>query len=494
MNKKQTSSIILASLASIGFASSLIIGGTYALFTSESKTNIAVSSGKVEVVATIDESSLITYSGVDLTGNVETDANKIKPTAELEDGENGKFITGGSATIDGGDLKLDKMVPGDKVTFTINVKNNSTVKVKYRTVFKKSADERLIEKLKVTVDGDVFTGSEDKVGIYRNLLPGTDPDAISVSVELPSDVDNNYQAASCTLTNVVEAIQGNAHISGDVEITDENPLTDENLNSGKPVSLTDDVTVSAPLNITSSATLYGNGQTLKTESDNRVLNINDNAESLTVTLVDVAVDASDIERGITLYGNKNVKLVLDGCNITADHYALNVGSENDNLEIIIKNSTITGYAALNIWSAGTTVKVSNSTLNGLNKWGGTSDSCGVITITQFAVSSDDVSPLLEFNNCKITATENGPANEWFLSKRSTSNIAFKDCSFFYNGSEITNKDNIRSRSRIYNHYYQSHVEDGITVDEVNHDVKGYVKLDESTLEANYKYENQDVIL
>ena len=491
MNKKTKRGIILTSLASIAFAGSLLAGSTYALFTSESTTNIAVTSGKVDVVATIDKDSLATYSGENLTGNAEADVDKIKPTKDIDGGTNGKFITGGTATIDGGDLKLDKMVPGDKVTFTINVKNNSTVKVKYRTVFKKSADDGLFEKLKVTVDDVVFTGSENKNGIYRNLLPETDPEAIKVSVELPSDVDN-CQGTSCTLTNVVEAIQGNAHISGDVEITDENPLNDTNLNSGKSVSLNDDVTVSKPLNITSSATLYGNGQTLKTSSDSRVLNINENTESLTVTLVDVTIDASNIERGITLYGNKNVKLVLDGCNIIADHYALNIGDENKNLEIIIKNSTITGYAALNIWSAGTTVKVSNSTLNGLNKWNGIGDSCGVIIITQYAVSNDNsVFPSLEFNNCEITATEEGNANEWFLSKRSTSNITFTDCSFFYNGSEKLNQDDICNQSRIYKHYKATNTNGDV---EVDHDVDGFVKIGENTLEANYKYEDQDVSL
>ena len=59
MNKKQKSSIIIASLASIVIAGSLIAGSTYALFTSESKTNIAVTSGKVDVSATIDGLKLI---------------------------------------------------------------------------------------------------------------------------------------------------------------------------------------------------------------------------------------------------------------------------------------------------------------------------------------------------------------------------------------------------------------------------------------------------
>ena len=73
MNKKTKRGIILTSLASIAFAGSLLAGSTYALFTSESKTDIVVSSGKVDVKATID--TLKTYSGKanSLAGDPETD-------------------------------------------------------------------------------------------------------------------------------------------------------------------------------------------------------------------------------------------------------------------------------------------------------------------------------------------------------------------------------------------------------------------------------------
>ena len=39
---------ILSSLTAIAMSASLVVGGTYALFTSESKVNVAVTSGKVK--------------------------------------------------------------------------------------------------------------------------------------------------------------------------------------------------------------------------------------------------------------------------------------------------------------------------------------------------------------------------------------------------------------------------------------------------------------
>ena len=55
--------VLLTSILSISSCASLITGATFALFTSESKVNIAVTSGKVDVKATIDETSVETYSG-----------------------------------------------------------------------------------------------------------------------------------------------------------------------------------------------------------------------------------------------------------------------------------------------------------------------------------------------------------------------------------------------------------------------------------------------
>ena len=121
MNKKTKRGIILTSLASIAFAGSLLAGSTYALFTSESNTNIVVSSGKVQVLATVED--LITYTGNDLSGDADSDADKIKKSTEYNL-KNGEFMNGGSAAFDAttSELKLENMTPGDKVTFTIKIK------------------------------------------------------------------------------------------------------------------------------------------------------------------------------------------------------------------------------------------------------------------------------------------------------------------------------------------------------------------------------------
>lgn len=46
--------VVVTALLAIVLCISLIAGATFALFTSESSVNVAVSSGKVDVVATLD--------------------------------------------------------------------------------------------------------------------------------------------------------------------------------------------------------------------------------------------------------------------------------------------------------------------------------------------------------------------------------------------------------------------------------------------------------
>ncbi len=218
MNGKRESSIVLASLASIAVAGSLIAGATYALFASESKADIVISSGKVDVAASI--SGLTTYTGQDLTGEVADDEEKIKLSTEYGL-ENGAFMNGGTATIDGNELKLVNMTPGDKVAFAIEIKNGSNVAAKYRMVTKKDNDTGLFNGLEIKVGEDAFLGPS-LISSYEDLIPNCDDVSIPVVVDLPSDRGNAYQGKKCDLLFSVEAVQGNVFTGFTYEVTSEN--------------------------------------------------------------------------------------------------------------------------------------------------------------------------------------------------------------------------------------------------------------------------------
>ena len=222
MKKRTKISLVLSSAAAILLAGSVMAGGTYALFTSESKTNIAVTSGTVDVSASISEFS--TYSGKanSLTGNPEVDETNIIATNVL-----GTFTNGGTAKIneETGDLILENVTPGDKVTFSIVITNKSDVKTKYRTILACKEDTGLFDGLKITTSVDESTTETcygfSLVSPYSDLdgtseENGTIVKTVKVSIELPTDAGNKYQTIDddnplgCTLSYIVEAVQGNA--------------------------------------------------------------------------------------------------------------------------------------------------------------------------------------------------------------------------------------------------------------------------------------------
>ena len=190
MNKKK----LLTSLMSIAMLASITTGATYALFTAEDTANIAITSGKVAVTATVDQTTLKTYS------------------MEVEQ-PYGTFENGGTATFsDESTLNLNLLTPGDGANFNINVSNNSNVKIKYR--IKMDASGELVDALtlKATIDG-VDYNFVDSMTSWLDADIGADLPDISVSVLFADALDNNkYQEKSASLRFVVEAVQSNADV------------------------------------------------------------------------------------------------------------------------------------------------------------------------------------------------------------------------------------------------------------------------------------------
>lgn len=206
-NMKTKSKILFSSFLAIIFCLSLMVGATFALFTSESKVNVAVTSGKVSVVATAEDLKM--YSGV-----WNEESNDYEST-EVTD----YFSNGGSASIEENTVTLDRVTPMDKVEFNIRIHNDSNVNVLYQTKIELVDGASLYTGLKVSVDGKNYDG----MTAYSNwdiLVPGSEDIVVPVSIELPQGAGNRYQDLGCTIAYSISAIQGNAHV--------EQPAADEN--------------------------------------------------------------------------------------------------------------------------------------------------------------------------------------------------------------------------------------------------------------------------
>ena len=106
MNKK----FLAASLMSIAMLTSIATGATYALFTAEDTVNVNVTAGKVSVTANVLPKFKVKSYNSELT--------------EVE--KEGTFAAGGKVTVEeNGSITLDRIVPGDRVEFDVEIKRNS---------------------------------------------------------------------------------------------------------------------------------------------------------------------------------------------------------------------------------------------------------------------------------------------------------------------------------------------------------------------------------
>ena len=464
MKKRTKISLVLSSAAAILLAGSIMAGGTYALFTSESKTNIVVSSGTVNIDAKVK--NFKTYSGVDLTGDPNTD--EIRETAV-----NGTFTNGGKASYDEetGKFTLEKMTPGDKVEFTIEVTNLSNVSIKYRNSLQldQTTSSDLFSALKVSFNNETFDGST--VSHWKTLEVGTNPENLNVVIELPSNVENDYQDKSCTIVNTVEAVQGNAAVY-DVEVNDEDGLLAA-LNSSTDstsINVTENITLSGRYTIkTKNLNIYGDGDKTITTEDARFFNIfgdeyDMNNGSLHLNNIKLSF-YEDTEhyvyndtRFINIYGVTNFDLTIDNSSIKTSGYAINIAPNNNNVNVVARNSTFSGYASVVSWSPNCTFSFDNCTLIGKNQWPAGSNDFAIVVVVNDATNN-----VINLTNCELEACEDtnldNPAVEYLFDIRNDSSSVLYDssnCTFKRhakkNGQvvdiicDLSNENSVRSES------------------------------------------------
>lgn len=216
--------IIISSILTIAMCFSLIAGSTFALFTSESKVDVVVSS------ATVD---------------VDVDASALTYASTL-----GTAL--GSADLTDNVITLTNLVPGDYVTFTLTVTNKSTVSVKYRALVNVVADNGLLSGLVITYD-EAFASGWDTLDATTSEN-GTTVKTVTVRIELPEAASNDYQGKSCKLAYVVEAIQGNA--TPVTSVATKADLQNAISRGDTDIKLVEDITVDAPIVISAASSTY----------------------------------------------------------------------------------------------------------------------------------------------------------------------------------------------------------------------------------------------
>jgi predicted ribosomally synthesized peptide with SipW-like signal peptide len=206
---------LLSSILMIVLCLSLIAGSTFALFTSQSQVSIAVTAGEVDMVAGIAITKLESVAG-DANGNIVDEYGNtysfVDRTAE------NTFTNGGTAVIVDSVLTMQKVTPGDKITFEISGTNTSNVAIQYRYTIECLKGDDLMKGLEFTVNGaEINKYMKSYTSVWTALEVGTSMANVPVSIELPVTAGNEFELEGTEIRVLVEAVQGNAVVDTNTE-------------------------------------------------------------------------------------------------------------------------------------------------------------------------------------------------------------------------------------------------------------------------------------
>ncbi len=207
---KKSSKIIITSILTILACVSLIAGATFALFTSESKTNIAVTSATVDLEATIGDITMKSTVG------------------------DGTAMGSYTHPVGTNELTIERFTPGDYVEFNIDIANKSDIPVKWQLQISTDAesdeDKAFYKQLDIAVSGavsadDLVNTGKASMSKWQSLEAGKSPDPLGVKVAFPAAATQQTGGTVKLVVNVL-AVQGNATIVEPVaeEVVDPNSV------------------------------------------------------------------------------------------------------------------------------------------------------------------------------------------------------------------------------------------------------------------------------
>ena len=424
MKKSTTKMSLVASIAALVLCCAMLIGTTFAWFTDSASTAVnKIQAGTLDV-------QLLDESGNSLEG--QTLAWQKAAGHESEE----------VLWEPGCTYKLQPIV----------IKNNGNLALKYKIVITGiQGDAELNEAIEWTITNTSATTALDA----DHPLAAGASDTLTISGHMKESAGNEYQGLSIEgIAITVVATQDTVeHDSNDnqydknaeyaIPVATADELTAA-LANGQNVILTAPIKMPEVIEVKGDITIYGgeNGQLLVPDNADRVINITENTEPLTLTLSNVDVvgpTSGTYTRGISVYGTQNVTIVVDNSSVSANYYALNIASANENVKVVVKNTTLTGWCAFQTWSAGTKATFENCTLIGNNDK--TYNADGWNNFATVVINENTTNVELTFKDCRIEANQTTGNNQYLMSVRASgAKVTMDGCTFFANGTEIADED------------------------------------------------------
>ena len=318
--------VLLSSILVIALCFSVIAGSTYALFTDTKSTNITITSGDVEVEATLNIAGVWSADYIDGTFEDSYLVDEYGTIYSHVQQSGWTFANGGYADLKDNEIIITNITPGDKVDASLTVKNVGNVDMIYR--YKIQANDGKL------ADGMVITShtKQDYEGIdlyvsewFDVVGANTVDDVINFSLELPVYAGDEYQSEvtgadgkatglkDVKYTITVEAVQGNASMAeysapATANTADTLEELQKALNALKPSATPIDAT------ITLGADIVGDVVVTQNEGVNLIIDGNGYKYDGSITIGADGASTKYANAPVTI---KNVKFEADSLNYDA---------------------------------------------------------------------------------------------------------------------------------------------------------------------------------
>ena len=137
---------------------------------------------------------------------------------------------------------------------------------------------------------------------------------------------------------------------------------------GTTLTLLANAEISAPIAITESKTLDGNGNTLTYTGTDRAIDVPNTANGANVTIKNLTVNASKANRGINY--NTTGKLIVEKVTVSigadVDGYAINFPGSADGAKVTITNSKLASRIPVNVWGSDMVIDITNTNITSLD--------------------------------------------------------------------------------------------------------------------------------
>lgn len=237
--------------------------------------------------------------------------------------------------------------------------------------------EDLLEKITIKI-----SGVEESINLTDSRLTVSGFNSTTLKTAGNYTLIVQYGSASVSFSYTVVAP------IAPVKVSSANELTTA-IAKGGVIELTDDIDLGTDkLDVNTDLVIYGNNFTVSSAGQ-RTFQMN-SANEIKVIMYDLNIvntgdtkpieGGTDYARALSIGSKCSVDLVLEGCELTASRYCLNVNSRIHSVpsNITIKNSILKGHCAINVWSNACTFNIENSEL--ISTWESKSETFGAIVL------------------------------------------------------------------------------------------------------------------